>query len=392
MIALTVMAAAAGLALGNLIDRAESDLSGALTVQIIEANAEVRDAQAQRAAELLIADNAVTSVRVVPQEELAELLNPWIGETAASDGAIPIPALVDAELAGVATGEVTARLNAMLLEEIPTARVDAQSAWLRPVYDALSSLRYMALALIVLLALGSAAAVWLAARSAFSTHRQTIEIVHLLGGTDRQIAQIFQRTVAFDALIGGAVGLALGSLAADAVILRFVAGLFLIWIFGFVWFAASTPGPAGNVETDAIVVATGEAGRIQRGIEVLDKGLAKEMLVSGVNGDVTPEEFAVEFGVSRRQMNCCVDLGFDATDTRSNATEITQWAMAKKYKTLRLVTSDWHMRRAEAELTRLLPGSIVVVRDAVPTRFRISTMVVEYHKLLASEFAALTGL
>lgn len=175
-------------------------------------------------------------------------------------------------------------------------------------------------------------------------------------------------------------------------ILRFVAGLFLIWIFGFVWFAASTPGPAGNVETDAIVVATGEAGRIQRGIEVLDKGLAKEMLVSGVNGNVTPEEFAVEFGVSRGQMNCCVDLGFDATDTRSNATEITQWAMAKKYKTLRLVTSDWHMRRAEAELTRLLPGSIVVVRDAVPTRFRISTMVVEYHKLLASEFAALTGL
>ena len=118
MIALTVMAAAAGLALGNLINRAESDLSGALTVQIIEANAEVRDAQAQRAADLLIADSAVTSVRVVPPEELAELLDPWIGETGASESGIPIPALVDAELAGVASGEVTARLNAMLVEEI----------------------------------------------------------------------------------------------------------------------------------------------------------------------------------------------------------------------------------------------------------------------------------
>jgi len=223
MIALTVMAAAAGIALGNLIDRAESDLSGALTVQIIEANAEVRDAQAQRAAELLIADSAVTSVRVVPQEELAQLLDPWIGETAASQGGIPIPALVDAELAGVASTEETARLNAMLLEEIPTARVDAQSAWLRPVYDALSSLRYMALGLIVLLALGSAAAVWLAARSAFSTHKQTIEIVHLLGGTDRQIAQIFQRRVAFDALLGGAAGLALGSVAIWLVGGRFAA-------------------------------------------------------------------------------------------------------------------------------------------------------------------------
>ncbi len=175
-------------------------------------------------------------------------------------------------------------------------------------------------------------------------------------------------------------------------ILRFVAGLFLIWIFGFVWFAASTPGPAGDVETDAIVVATGEAGRIQRGIEVLDKGLAQEMLISGVNSNVTPDEFAAEFGVSRRQMNCCIDLGFSATDTRSNATEITQWAMANKHKTLRLVTSDWHMRRAESELNRLLPGSIVVVSDAVPTRIRVSVLVVEYHKLLASEFTALTGL
>ena len=175
-------------------------------------------------------------------------------------------------------------------------------------------------------------------------------------------------------------------------ILRLVAGLFLVWIFGFVWFAASTPGPAGDVETDAVVVVTGEAGRIQRGIEVLDSGLAQDMLISGVNSDVTPAEFAAEFNVSRRQMNCCVDLGFEATDTRSNAAEIRDWAMANKHKTLRLVSSDWHMHRAASELDRLLPGSIVIVRDAVPTRFRMSTMVVEYHKLLASEFASLTGL
>lgn len=175
-------------------------------------------------------------------------------------------------------------------------------------------------------------------------------------------------------------------------ILRFVAGLFLIWIFGFVWFATSTPGPAGDMETDAVVVVTGEAGRIQRGIDVLDSGHADRMLVSGVNADVTPDEFATEFNVSRRQMNCCVELGFAAADTRGNASEITQWAKTNKHKTLRLVTSDWHMHRATTELERLLPGSIIVVQDAVPTRLRIGVLVVEYHKLLASEFAALTGL
>lgn len=223
MIALTVMAAAAGLALGNLIERAEADLSSALTVQIIEADATIRDAQAKRAAEILIADPSVTSVRVVPQRDLEELLAPWIGQLGGTSGSIPIPSLVDAQLSGIADKREVSRLNAILIEEIPSARVDAQSDWLKPVYDALSSLRYMALALIVLLAMGSAAAVWLGARSAFNAHQQTIEIVHLLGGTDQQIARIFQRTVAFDALIGGAAGLALGVLAIWVIGNRFAA-------------------------------------------------------------------------------------------------------------------------------------------------------------------------
>ena len=55
--------------------------------------------------------------------------------------------------------------------------------------------------------------------------------------------------------------------------LRIVATLFLVWTFGFGWFVATTPGPVGDVATDAVIVPTGAAGRIQRGLEVLDKGL-----------------------------------------------------------------------------------------------------------------------
>ena len=68
------------------------------------------------------------------------------------------------------------------------------------------------------------AAVWLAARSALGSNRETIEIVHLLGGTDRQIARIFQRSIGIDALLGGLAGLALG-LAAIVVLGRQFAGL-----------------------------------------------------------------------------------------------------------------------------------------------------------------------
>lgn len=212
MIALTVMAAAAGLALGNLADRARADLSGAITVQIVEANKERRAAQVDAARRILSRDAAVSSLRVVPEEELADLLAPWIGSGTA-DEAVPIPALIDVQLVSVADKAEVARLSALLLEDAPGARIDAQSDWLRPVYNALAALQYLAIALIVLLALTSAGAVWLAARSSFNTHRKTVEIVHLLGGTDRQLARVFQRAVTIDALIGGVIGLGLGALA-----------------------------------------------------------------------------------------------------------------------------------------------------------------------------------
>jgi cell division transport system permease protein len=97
-----------------------------------------------------------------------------------------------------------------LREVAPAARVDAQATWLAPVFDAIRSLQLLALALIVLLAAATVAAVLLAARTALGSNRDTIEIVHLLGGTDAQIARIFQRSIGIDAAVGGAVGLALG--------------------------------------------------------------------------------------------------------------------------------------------------------------------------------------
>ncbi len=209
MIALTVIAAAGGLGLQRLAHRASAELSGAVTVQVIEANARLRGEQAQRAARILVEDPAVASVRIVPRAELEALLEPWLGSVDGND-AVPIPALIDVQLQREASQAEVARLQVLLETRVPTARVDAQSSWLRPVYSALSALRYLALGLVALLALTSIAAVWLAARNAFTSHRETIEVMHLLGSTDEQIAGIFQRNVGIDAALGGVAGLALG--------------------------------------------------------------------------------------------------------------------------------------------------------------------------------------
>ena len=166
----------------------------------------------------------------------------------------------------------------------------------------------------------------------------------------------------------------------------------LVWAIGFLWFVVALPKPADGAKTDAVIVPTGGPGRIARGIAVLDRGLAKRMLVSGVDPEVRPQEFAAEFGVSPRMMACCITLGYAAVDTRSNAAETAKWVAQNEVRSLRLVTTDWHMRRAAGELDRMLPDHVTVVRDAVPSKADFKTLFLEYHKLIASRAAGLADL
>lgn len=212
MIALTVIAAGAGLALRSLGANARAEIAGGVTVQILEGAPAERARQAGLAASRLRAHQGVAAVRRVPEAELKALLEPWLGPQAlAGDDAVPIPELIDVRLNRPVTERQLRDLRSALAGLAPSARIDAQSGWLEPVFDALLSLQWLALGLVVLLAGTSAAAVWLAARSALGSNRETIEVIHLLGATDRQIARLFERSIGLDAAIGGLAGLLLGA-------------------------------------------------------------------------------------------------------------------------------------------------------------------------------------
>ncbi len=210
LIALVVIASAGGLALGKLANSARADLSAAVTVQVVEPNPNLRSVRGAEAVRVLTALDGVRAVRLVPEAELAALLEPWLGE-GAGNGDVPIPALIDVELTRSAGPADIAAIEAALKDTVPGARVDAQSDWLRPVYNALAALQWLALGLIALVALATAAAVWLAARNAFAGARDTVEIIHLLGATDRQISAVFLRSVLREAAFGAVVGAALGA-------------------------------------------------------------------------------------------------------------------------------------------------------------------------------------
>jgi uncharacterized SAM-binding protein YcdF (DUF218 family) len=170
-----------------------------------------------------------------------------------------------------------------------------------------------------------------------------------------------------------------------------------LWALGFALFAIILPRPAvSSANTDAIVVLTGGAGRIERGLKLLEAGAAQRMLVSGVDRSVRAHELAIENDASRELFDCCVDLGREAVDTRSNAAETARWLRRHRYRSVRLVTSDWHMRRAEFELSRALDassgGAITLLPDAVRTQPSFSMLLAEYNKYLLRRVAVVFGL
>lgn len=222
MLFLTVLAGSLGLGMLAATLQLDRQLAGRLTVQIIEPNAQLRDQQAGAITAELRKLPGVVRAQEADRARLAELMKPWLGD-AGLDPDLPMPAMIDVDVRGdaeIAAAETAAKRIA------PGARIDRHAQWLSPVRTFMSTLTWLAAGLVLLMASATAAVVLLAARSGLDTHRDTIEVLHMLGSTDLQVARLFQRRIAFDTMIGGAVG-TLGAL-------------------GLVWFLQSQFGALGS--------------------------------------------------------------------------------------------------------------------------------------------------
>lgn len=204
MLCLTVLAAALGLGtLGaaRLLDR---QLAGRLTVQIVEPVERAREAQAGAALVALRSSPEVRRADPVDHARLAALLRPWLGQDGA-DPDLPIPAMIDVDL-GATSDAALARVTRAVRAAAPAARIDRHESWMSPVRGFMQMVTLLAGGLVLLMAGATAAVVVLAARSGLETHRDTIEVLHMLGSTDVQVARLFQRRIALDTLIGGVGG------------------------------------------------------------------------------------------------------------------------------------------------------------------------------------------
>lgn len=167
-------------------------------------------------------------------------------------------------------------------------------------------------------------------------------------------------------------------------IARFASFLLMLYALGFVVFAFTLGKPAKTKvpATDAAVVLTGAKGRIEQGMTVLRAGKAKRLLVSGADPSVTKTDIVRRLHGSANLVKCCVDLGSESVDTRSNAEEAMRWLARHDFHSVRLITSDWHMRRASYEFRRVLGGKYKLVKDAVRTEPGFKILFAEYNKYL----------
>jgi len=143
----------------------------------------------------------------------------------------------------------------------------------------------------------------------------------------------------------------------------------VIVLGGFLIFLATiqAPPPQPVQTADGIVVLTGAAERIVDATNLLIEKKGTRLLITGVHPDTTLVEISRTVPATQEALECCVELGRSALNTRGNAIETAEWARKLGFRSLIVVTSAWHMPRALVELKRAMPD-IELVPYPVVTR------------------------
>lgn len=139
--------------------------------------------------------------------------------------------------------------------------------------------------------------------------------------------------------------------------------LLLLWCAGYGFFCYSILHlkPTRPQETsDAIIVLTGGNHRIATALELFASGRATHLFISGANPQVTTDEIKALWKGPTALPPCCITLGKKSTTTIENAQEVREWMKEKKYSSVRLVTSGYHMPRALLELHHALPDVTIL--------------------------------
>ena len=227
-----VIVAAAGLALANTASLVAQSAERRYSVQVPDGGRDL-----PKVFQIVRSSPGVEGAEAISEADMRKTLEGWLGPAATSRD-LPVPALINFDLqSSSALAGVERRVKAVA----PGAAIAAHRESLGPLLRSLRELQWLAIGLVALLAAAASAAVVLAARGALDTHRSTIDVMHGVGATDIQVARLFQRRIAIDALIGSVAG-------------AVAAGLALLLLFTGATYAGDLTGGAGLSGTDVLIL------------------------------------------------------------------------------------------------------------------------------------------
>lgn len=173
---------------------------------------------------------------------------------------------------------------------------------------------------------------------------------------------------------------------------------------GFLRFAdmVTTMKPPETAKADAIVVLTGGSQRIDQAVDLLRHGAGNRLLISGVHPATTPRQIRKMTQSSTDLFACCVDIGYEALDTIGNANETVRWIHDKGYRSILVVTNNYHMPRSLLELRRVDPQTEFIAYPVVNSDLKgrnwfadplvLRAMLTEYGKIIAASARDFVGL
>lgn len=218
------LALVGALTLGGAAAQVRDSAQGRATVQIVTSYPAVRVNQTIAALGLLQRDAGVISARELPRSEIEALLRPWLGP-GVTTGDLPLPGMIDIELADTAT---VSALESRLQAVAPAARLDVHSNWLGSAERTLRALQGLSLIIVTLIGAAAAAVVALAVRASLDSARPIVELLHGMGAEDAAIAVIFEHWSFQQAFAGGLLGCVVAGVAASA-LSGGAAGLVVPW-------------------------------------------------------------------------------------------------------------------------------------------------------------------
>ena len=158
--------------------------------------------------------------------------------------------------------------------------------------------------------------------------------------------------------------------------LRFIFDLLLLAVvltaIGFFIFTDAIQRSQPEPRTaDGIAVLTGGVARIDEAMKLLAQQKAKRLLITGVNRTTSTEALKQLASEGDQLFSCCVDIDKEARNTIDNATETSQWVALHHYNSIIVVTSNYHMPRALAELGRVMPGVTLIPYSVIVNNVRL---------------------